>query len=140
MSYGTTVVLLSFLFIGVQIIQNLTISSCDEGYFKINAKLLPGATGIVMRVLDSQENLAFPQKIKSDDEGLIVANSSEKLKPGNYTVEIAYLNGDETIDNSSTSYQYLNLSCNNTDDVLSTTPPPTTTTQNSEIWINMLYI
>ncbi|XP_019863351.1 PREDICTED: uncharacterized protein LOC109592312 [Amphimedon queenslandica] len=81
-----------------------------------------------MRVFDSQKNLlSFPQEIKCDDEGLIVANSSGKLEPGNYTVEIAYFNGDGTIDNSSTSYRYFNLSCS-TDDILSTTPPPTTTT------------
>ncbi|XP_011406397.1 PREDICTED: uncharacterized protein LOC105314127 [Amphimedon queenslandica] len=109
--------------ISLQIIQNLSISSCNGGYFEIKAKLLPGATGIVMRVLDSQKNLSFRQEIKCDDEGLIVANSSEKLEPGNYTVEIHYLNGDRTIDNSSTNY--FNLSCS-TDDVLSTTDPPST--------------
>ena len=80
-----------------------------------------------MRVFDPQKNLSLLQEIKTDNENLIVANSSKELDPGNYTVKIHYLYEDGTFDHSLSTYDF-NLSCSRVDDAT-----PTTTTTTSEM-------
>ena len=104
-------------------VANVSFSTCKNGHFETHVNLLPGATGIVIRLFDSKKTFVVQQKIHRNDQDSILMNNSKKLDPGNYTIKIHYLNKDGSFDTLSNITNDHTLHCTLEDDESST---PTT--------------
>ena len=113
-------------------VANVRISTCTNGHFKTHVNLLPGATGIVIRLFDSKKTFVVQQKIHRNDQDSISMNNSKKLDPGNYTIKIHYLNKDGSFDTLSTITNDHTLHCTLEDDE-SSTPTTNNTDSNGNI-------